>query len=242
MPRNSIGLVEPCRASERAVTRDRSRKPAGAFIAIEGGDGAGKGTVVSDLAARLRQRGRDVLTTREPGGTLEGQALRTILLGDGGPPWEPWAELLLMTAARVQHVERVIRPAVAAGRIVVCDRFVASTIAYQGAGRSLPIDAIEDLHRRAVGDYWPGLTVVLDVDPSVGVSRSRRRLGQQGVDEGRFESLDLAFHQRVRASFLSQATSSTRRHVVIDAAATVSSVASAVDRAVLDWLQAGRLA
>jgi dTMP kinase len=211
-------------------------KPGGAFIAVEGGDGAGKGTVVSELASRLRQRGLPVLTTFEPGGTPEGQTLRELLLRSGGSSWEPWAELLLMTAARVQHVQQVIRPAVAAGTIVISDRFIGSTIAYQGAGRGLSVEAIEYLHREAVGDLWPDLTVLLDIDPAVGIRRSRIRLGSQASDEGRFEALGLEFHNRVRASFLLQASVPSRRHVVVDASAKPADVAATTLQAVQKWL------
>ncbi len=209
----------------------------GAFIAIEGGEGAGKGTLLADLAARLREDGRDVLTTREPGGTPEGQALRAMLLGAEGAVWDPWAELLLMVAARVQHVRRVILPAVQAGRVVISDRYAGSTLAYQGAGRGLSMAAITSLHREAVGDVWPDLTVLLDIDPAIGLRRSLARLGEQGLDEGRFEALDLEFHQRVRACFLDQARQHPVRHAVIDASRPADVVAAQVAAAVREWLR-----
>jgi dTMP kinase len=196
----------------------------GRFIVVEGGDGAGKGGVVASLAAALADAGHPVLTTREPGGTPEGLQLRALLLAEAGPVWEQEAELLLMTAARVQHVRRVIKPAMAAGTVVVCDRFVGSTLAYQGAGRGLPAALILDLHRRLVDDVWPDLTIVLDVDPAVGLARSRRRLAADGRDEGRFEDLDLAFHQRVRQSFLDQAAAHPARTAVVDAAQPLAQV------------------
>jgi dTMP kinase len=196
----------------------------GRFIVVEGGDGAGKGGVVASLAAALADAGHPVLTTREPGGTPEGLQLRALLLSEAGPVWEQEAELLLMTAARVQHVRRVIKPAMAAGTVVVCDRFVGSTLAYQGAGRGLPAALILDLHRRLVDDVWPDLTIVLDVDPAVGLARSRRRLAADGRDEGRFEDLDLAFHQRVRQSFLDQAAAHPARTAVVDAAQPLAQV------------------
>ncbi len=220
----------------RARRAGDASRPAGAFFAIEGGDGSGKGTVVAELASRLRRRGMDVLTTREPGGTPEGQALRELLLRAAATEWEPWAELLLIAAARVQHVGRVIRPALAARRIVISDRFVGSTIAYQGAGRGLPVAAIETLHRQTVEGLWPDLTLVLDVEPSTGLSRSRARLTRQGLDEGRFEALDLAFHERVRASFLAQALDRSRPHVVVDASRDADTVAAAAFDAVKTWL------
>ena len=184
----------------------------GLFIAFEGGEGAGKTTAMHAVAASL---GGDTLLTREPGGTPEGLALRALLLSADGPPWDPAAELLLMVAARVQHVRRVIQPALDAGRIVLCDRFVGSTLAYQGAGRGISSALITDLHARAVGGLMPDLTVLLDVDPLVGLRRSASRLGAAGIDEARFEALDLAFHQRVRGAFLDQAK--TCETITIDA-------------------------
>ncbi len=202
------------------------KERASLFIVFEGGEGAGKTTAVGALADALRARGRDVLLTREPGGTPEGLALRALLLAADGPSWDAAAELLLMTAARVQHVQRVIQPALDAGRMVLCDRFIGSTLAYQGAGRGLDQDFIRDLHRRAVGGLQPGLTVLLDIDPAIGLARSRRRLGLQQADEARFEALDRAFHARVRASFLAQAAQSPT--LVIDAVRPAQDVEAAV--------------
>jgi dTMP kinase len=189
----------------------------GSFIVFEGGDGAGKGGALATLAAALTADGHDVLSTREPGGTPEGLELRALLLAASGAVWDQGSELLLMTAARIQHVKRVIRPALAAGRVVLCDRFLGSTLAYQGAGRGIEADLILDLHRRFVEDFRPGLTVLLDVDPATGIGRSRRRLADAATDEGRFEGLDLGFHQRVRASFRAQAAQDPYRTILIDA-------------------------
>jgi dTMP kinase len=166
------------------------------FIAIEGGEGAGKGSIQADLSARLTAQGLQVLPTREPGGTPEGLELRRLLLGSEGRVWDPWSELLLMTAARVQHVRRVILPAVERGDIVISDRFVGSTIA---------------------------------------IARSLARLGQQDLDEGRFEAMSLEFHDRIRASFLQQAAARPGSHVVIDAGAPMAEVASRVFEAVSNW-------
>jgi dTMP kinase len=209
---------------------------AGCFIVLEGGEGAGKSSAIAVLAAALRDQGRDVLTTREPGGTPEGLALRALLLAEDAPPWDGAAELLLMTAARVQHVRRLIEPALRAGRVVLCDRYLGSTLAYQGAGRGLPAALILDLHHRAAGGLLPHLTVLLDLDPRAGLARSRRRLGLQGADEARFESLDLAFHERVRASFLRQAASAPT--VVIDAAQAQDAVQRHIVAQVQAWLAA----
>lgn len=197
------------------------------FIVFEGGEGAGKTTAMNAVADALGAR---AMVTREPGGTPEGLALRGLLLAEDGPDWDPMAELLLMVAARVQHVARVIRPALAAGRVVLCDRYLASTLAYQGAGRGLPEDFIMNLHNAAVG-LMPDLTVLLDVDPRTGLMRSGRRLAAGALHEGRFEALGLKFHERVRASFLMQAAAT--RTVVIDA----NSDEMQVRRAVLETIR-----
>jgi dTMP kinase len=168
------------------------------------------------MQSALEEEGVALLATREPGGTEEGLALRKLLLG-GAHHWTPDAELLLINAARAQHVDKVIRPALAEHKLVLCDRFVGSTLAYQGAGHGLPEERIRALHKLAAGDLWPDLTVVLDLDPELALKRSRRRLSASGSDEGRFEALDLAFHRRVRQSFLDQAARSPATHVVIDA-------------------------
>jgi dTMP kinase len=212
----------------------------GLFIVVEGGDGAGKGSVIGSLAQTLRGAGNDVLVTREPGGTPEGTALRALLLSHAGAIWEPSAELLLMTAARIQHVARLIAPALAAGRHVLCDRFIGSTLAYQGGGRGLDDAMIQDLHRTMVGDVWPDLTLLLDVDPAIALARSHARLqADPGVDEGRFEALDLAFHQRVRHAYraLAHARANWR---VIDASRPLAEVRREAAEAVLNRLETRR--
>jgi len=218
------------------LSRDTPRAP-GQFIVFEGGDGAGKGSALAAAAEALRADGLEILTTREPGGTEEGMALRGLLLSEAGRVWDQGSELLLMTAARVQHVKRVIRPAVLAGKIVLCDRYLGSTLAYQGGGRGLPPSLILGLHRDFVEDYQPDLTVLMDVDPAVALGRSRSRLAALGADEGRFESLDLSFHQRARASFLEQAQAAPDRTLVVDAAAPLDAVQSAVLAGLRAWLQ-----
>jgi dTMP kinase len=146
-----------------------------------------------------------------------------------------------MTAARVQHVETLIKPALRRGAVVLCDRFVASTIAYQGGGRGLPVEEVLALHRLAVGDFWPDLTILLDLDPREALGRSRRRLAAAASDESRFEDLDLAFHERVRRSFLEQAAGRPDAFRVIDAARPQAMVGDEVVRVVRDALarQAG---
>lgn len=199
------------------------------FIVVEGVDGSGKTGVVRALAAALP----DVIATREPGGTQQGDTLRGLVLSGKDNAWDPMSELLLMTAARVEHVRRVIAPALIAGRTVVSDRYLGSTLAYQGAGRGMDEALIRDLHERTVGGLMPDLTIILDLPPELGLLRSRRRLSADAVDEGRFETLDLPFHTRVRQSYLDQATRDPARHAVIDASGTPDQVVAAVLAAVI---------
>lgn len=189
----------------------------GRFIAVEGGDGAGKGGVISALSKALEGAEQPYIVTREPGGTSEGEKLRSLLVDTDGPAWDARAELLLVMAARIQHIDAVILPQMASGATVLCDRFVGSTLAYQGAGHGLPADLILDLHRNLAGDLWPDLTILLDVDSGTGLQRSRARLAGDNRPEGRFEELDLSFHERVRQSFLKQAQDNPARFAVIDA-------------------------
>ncbi len=181
----------------------------------------------------MRARGLNVLATREPGGTPQGEAIRALILSGEDAVWDPKSELLLMTAARVQHVRRVIAPALAAGQVVVTDRFVGSTLAYQGAGRGISTSFINLLHNETVGPVWPDLTVILDLDAQVGLRRSRSRLAGEAIDEGRFEGLELAFHQRIRDSFRAQAAAAPDRHVLIDASGDMAQVQAAALAAVL---------
>ncbi len=205
------------------------------LIAVEGGDGSGKSGAARAIVAGLQAHGVDVLATREPGGTPQGEAIRALILSGDDATWDPKSELLLMTAARVQHVRRVIAPALTQGRVVVSDRFVGSTLAYQGAGRGISNIFIKHLHEETVGPVWPDLTVILDLDAGLGLRRSRSRLADAVVDEGRFEGLELAFHQRIRQSFLDQAAAAPARHVVIDASGTMEAVQAAALDAVMAY-------
>ena len=195
----------------------------GKFIAFCGGEGAGKSTQIGLLAAHLEAKGRPVVVTREPGGTEEGRELRRLLLTPG-IAWSATAETLLMVADRVQHIARLIEPALAAGRHVVTDRFGLSTLAYQGAAGGVPVSFIRTLHAEACGDLWPDLTIILDIDPRIGLGRSKRRLAEAASEETRFEALELGFHERVRAGFLELATTLPGRHVVIDAGSSVETI------------------
>ncbi|PKW26493.1 dTMP kinase [Phycicoccus duodecadis] len=179
----------------------------GVFIAFEGGDGAGKSTQVRLLAEVLRARGREVLVTRQPGGTELGAAIRDLVLH--GDHVSPRAEALLFAADKAHHVDLVIRPAVAAGQVVITDRYTDSAVAYQGAGRDLGADEVHDLQMWAVGDLVPDLTVVVDVPSGEG----RRRRGEV---HDRLESEADDFHDSVRQHFLAVARGNPHRYLVVD--------------------------
>ena len=170
---------------------------AGRFISFEGGEGSGKSTQARLLANGLRDSGQAVVLTREPGGTDGAEAIRALLVTGNPDRWSPWAEACLVNAARADHVERVVRPALARGDWVICDRFVDSTRAYQGAGKGLADADLCALHRQATGDLWPAMTIVLDLAANVGLRRAAARRDS----EGRFEAHSGDFHARVAAFF-----------------------------------------
>ena len=201
----------------------------GAFVVFEGGEGVGKSTQARRLAAALERTGRAVTLSREPGGPPGAEQLRQLLLE--APPaggWEPEAQGLLHYAARAEHIGKVIAPALAAGGWVICDRFADSTEAYQGAGLTLDPEVLRTLRRLVVGNLEPDLVLVLDLDPAAGLGRARLRAGRADS----YERLDLTFHQRVRAAFQDIAARGGERYTVIDAAAPVDAVESAVFDAV----------
>ncbi|WP_332660842.1 dTMP kinase [Brevundimonas sp.] len=185
----------------------------GRFITFEGGEGTGKSTQVARLVERLRARALEVVQTREPGGSPGAEDIRNIALNGDAGRWSPMTETLLMFAARSDHLERTIRPALEAGRWVVCDRFADSSRAYQGAGGGTPAAFIETLDAAIVGGTQPDLTLVFDLPVSVGLERAFGR----GLFETRFESKGLEFHERLRRGFLDIAASHPERCVVIDA-------------------------
>jgi dTMP kinase len=179
------------------------------FITVEGIEGCGKSTLLAGLADRLRDARKEIFVTREPGGTLLGEAVREIFL-DPGLAVSPLAEAMLMNAARAEHVEGAIRPALRRGQIVLCDRFTDSTLAYQGYGGGVDLAILEQLAAIATGGLMPDLTFVLDVPVTV----SRARLRRRGQSDDRIEALGDDFHGRVRAGFLELARSSPRYRVI----------------------------
>lgn len=193
----------------------------GLFITFEGGEGSGKTTQINRLAQSLTELGHKVITTREPGGTEEAEKIRDLIVQKEGGEWTPLAETLLLFSARIMHVEKVIRPALNDGKIVICDRFCDSTLAYQGYGRGLDQHMIEELYVLTLGHFKPDVTFVMDIAPDVGLARAGRRIASESLSvsqrEDKYEGLDLAFHERIREAFLDIAKRNEKRCVVVDA-------------------------
>ena len=198
----------------------------GRFITLEGGEGVGKSTNLALVVELIEARGHSVVTTREPGGTPLAEEIRDLFLGVREEAVHGLTELLLIFAARAQHLEKVIKPALAAGSWVVCDRFTDATFAYQGGGRGLPLAQIETLEALVQGDLRPDLTLYLDVSPEVGYQRISDR------DHDRMEQETMNFHQRVRAAYLERAARNEKIQVV-DASVALDDVQKQV-RAVMD--------
>ena len=201
--------------------------PRGRFITLEGGEGTGKSTQALRLAERLAASGREVLATREPGGSEGAEVLRGLLLQGGEDRWSPLSETLLMYAARRDHLEKTIRPALARGAWVICDRFLDSTRAYQGAGGGAPEGLIAALERHVVGDDLPDLTLVMDLPVETGLERAGARTALD-----RIEARDDGFHQRLRAAFLEIAAAEPQRCFLIDAAPPPDEVSASIWAAV----------
>lgn len=203
---------------------------AGVFITFEGGEGSGKSTQVARLVARLRTMGLPVVQTREPGGTEGGEAIRSLLVNGDTGRWTARAEALLNYAARDMHLAEVIRPALARGETVICDRFMDSTRAYQGYAGGCSQEMIDDLERDVVGASRPLRTLVFDLDTGTGLARAKSRAGA----EDRYERKGFAFHQKLREGFLDIARRDPGRCRVIDAGASADVVEAAVWDAVKD--------
>lgn len=214
------------------VTVLRLRDPAeagGAFLTFEGGEGAGKSTQIARLAATLRARsGRAVCVTREPGGSPRAEEIRTALLDGVAKPYGPFAEALLFSAARIDHLDRLIRPALRRAEIVLCDRFIDSTRAYQGAAGGLDPGILDALERVVVGPTRPDLTLILDLAPEAGLARAAGRGAGTGQGADRFEAEALDFHIRLREAFLAIARAEPERCAVIDASRDPDTVEAAI--------------
>ena len=198
----------------------------GAFITVEGGEGAGKSTQVRRLVERIRGLGLDALATREPGGSPRAELIRDALLSGAMKPLGPVAEAMMFAAARIDHLDVTIRPALARGAFVVCDRFLDSTRVYQGALEGVDGGLLAGLERIAVGDTMPDLTLLLDLDVPTGLARARSRRGGAAAD--RFEREAEGFHEGLRAAFLRNAEREPGRCLVVDASGDADGVADAL--------------
>ncbi|MCB1555802.1 MAG: dTMP kinase [Alphaproteobacteria bacterium] len=211
----------------------------GLFITLEGGEGSGKSTQIERLKERLEKQGYDVVATREPGGTPEAEKIRDLLVQRDGGRWTPMAEVLLFFTARIMHVEDLIKPALAEGKIVISDRFTDSTRAYQSAGHGLPADQIEAINALCLNGFEPDLTLILDIDPKTGIERSLKENQTGGTEnEDRFEKLDLRFHENLRQGYLDIAGHEPARCKIIDARDGITQIADQIAQSVFDKISA----
>ena len=207
----------------------------GRFITLEGGEGAGKSTNLDRIQRNLEQAGKRVLRTREPGGTPLGEEVRELLLGQRKDGMHAITELLLMFAARAEHLHQVIQPALARGDWVLCDRFTDASYAYQGGGRGMDTGPVSILESLVQGELRPDLTLLLDLPVETGLTRAGRR-----SEPDRFEQEDLTFFERVRAAYRQRAIAEPGRFRVIDASQPLASVGEQIDRILADYLEQHR--
>lgn len=209
----------------------------GLFITLEGGEGTGKSTQIRRLAEKLKTMGHDVVTTREPGGTPEAEKIRALLVQRDGGAWTPMAEALLLFSGRIMHVETLIKPSLALGKIVISDRFTDSTRAYQSYGHGYPLEKIEELNQLSLEEFKPDLTFILDMPVSGGLARAGKRLKALASSEDKFESLGLEFHERMRQGYLAIAQNDPERCIVIDATRSIDDIGAELAGYVLKKLQ-----
>ena len=204
----------------------------GRFITFEGGEGAGKSTQVSRLNDRLRQIGTDTITTREPGGAPGAEDIRNLLVTGETERWTPMAEVLLNYAARAEHLDKTIQPALDNGTWVICDRFYDSTTAYQGYGYGMDLSTLKQIHHAVLGELRPDLTLVLDLPLDLGLERAVAR----GDGEDRYERMGTEFHHRLRQGFKEIAEQEPDRCIVIDATGDIDTIANRIWQATCQHL------
>lgn len=185
----------------------------GKFITFEGGEGSGKSTQIDLLLANLKNHGIDVLKTREPGGTNVGESIRKILVNGKINNISPFTELFLNSASRKEHIDKIIKPSLNNGKWVLCDRYIDSTLVYQGYGHGLDLKLINKINQLTVGEYIPDLTFVFDLNPQLGLKRAKNRI----TNEDRYEKMDISFHLTIRNSFLKVAKTDLDKYKIIDA-------------------------
>ena len=205
----------------------------GKFITFEGGEGTGKSTQVNLLAGALREAGIDVVTTREPGGAPGAEEIRNLLVNGAVNRWTPLSEALLNYAARSEHLDKTVYPALEKGQWVISDRFADSTMAYQGFGHGIERDTLNKLYAAVLGEFKPALTVIFDLDLETGLKRA----GARGEGEDRYERMGTEFHERLRQGFLEIARGEPDRCAVVDASKTIDDVAAGIREIVADRLK-----
>ena len=194
------------------------------FITFEGGEGSGKSTQINLLHNFLIEKGKDVVSTREPGGTPSAEIIRDLLTKGDADRWSPATEALLMWAARSEHVEKLIKPSLDKGKWILCDRFYHSTYAYQGVGHNLGIENMRIIKKIIIGEITPNLTFILDIDPVNGIGRTKNRVS----NEDRFEKMNLAFHNNLRKAFIQFAKKNPKRFIVIDAELSLEKISEII--------------
>ncbi|MBT4695951.1 MAG: dTMP kinase [Alphaproteobacteria bacterium] len=200
------------------------------FITFEGGEGSGKSTQIDFLSDFLKKKGAKVLSTREPGGTPSAEIIRDLVTKGDPNKWTPLTESLLMWASRTEHVEKLIRPSLEDGKWVLCDRFYHSTYAYQGIGHNLGIEKMQAIKNIVLGDFKPDLTFVLDIDPLVGIERTKKR----NSDEDRFEKMNIDFHNKLRHAFIEISKEDPHRFVLIDGELDTNSIFEIISNEVMN--------
>ena len=203
------------------------------FISFEGGEGSGKSTQIKLLAKRLAKYG-DVITTREPGGTIEAEIIRNLLVKGKKNKWSGVVETLLLYAARKDHIDKVIAPSLKKNKWVLCDRFKESTLVYQGYGKNVDIDLIKKLDKIITNNLTPGLTFILDIDPIIGLKRSKRKSNT----ETRYENMSLRFHNKIRKAFRTIAKSNKKKFILINANQDINLIQDIVWNEVLNRIDA----
>ncbi|MBW2435091.1 MAG: dTMP kinase [Deltaproteobacteria bacterium] len=208
------------------------------FITLEGIEGSGKTTQIDRLAEFFKERGMACVTTRQPGGTVIGENIRSILLNPQNQALEPMAELLLYLADRAQHINEIIKPALAEGKVVLCDRYFDATVVYQGFARGLRVELLLELHRILFENLKPDVTLLLDLSPQQGLERAWQQLsnGQRAGHESRFENESLAFHEKVRAGYLELAKLEPQRFRIIDAGRGADHVFAQISKTLAPFL------
>jgi len=208
------------------------------FITLEGIEGSGKTTQIDRLAESFKERGMACVTTRQPGGTVIGENIRSILLNPQNQALEPMAELLLYLADRAQHINEIIKPALAEGKVVLCDRYFDATVVYQGFARGLRVELLLELHRILFENLKPDVTLLLDLSPQQGLERAWQQLsnGQRAGHESRFENESLAFHEKVRAGYLELAKLEPQRFRIIDAGRGADHVFAQISKTLAPFL------